>query len=794
MLKFYSTLLTFLFCTSAFAQTIKGVVSDQGNGETLISATILIKGTTTGTVTDYDGNYVLNVGINSGTLVVSYVGFETQEIPFEFADGETEKIIDIQLSEGNLLNETVVTASRFARKLGEETVSIDKISPKLIGNQNLNNVEDALGKSPGVTIVDNQANIRGGSGYSFGAGSRVLLLQDGLPITQADAGRPIWTSIPVENIGEIEIIKGAASALYGSSAMNGIVNVRTAYAKSEPETYISLGSALYDIPRDEFDEEGNVIDKKWWNRETYTYIANGDTVSKPMDAPRPYNVNVSFSHRRKMGKDDNMDFVIGGNYFGEQKWRFGEDSQRGRITGSFKHRINEKNTWGLGFGSRYERGGNFFLWNGLGAEKYIPSELAGEITDSKVTTVDASPFFNHTDDKNNSHRVKTRYLYVNNNNNNNQSNLSHYLYAEYQYQRQFPDIQLGLSAGIVSSYLFSRSELFGNQTLHGYNGAIYAQADKKFFDKLNISAGFRVETNTLSQTKAETKPVVRLGVNYQVHEATYIRASFGQGYRFPTIAEKFITTNLGDGLGILPNPDLESETGYSLEFGIKQGWQVSSKNFKGFFDASVFYMKYKNMMEFNAVREPGYVVAFSSRNVGDTFIYGMEANIFAQGKLKRFPTTLMVGYTYINPKFKIFDLTTKNGGIADYNVLKYRYRHTFTAAWDIDFKGFTFGTSWQYFSFLENLDVVFDDPTGALGIYFSQYRETRLKDGREANKQPRTFRGDFILDLRVGYHTKNNLFKLSFHVKNVANREYVLRPGLIEAPRNFSARIDIALK
>jgi Outer membrane receptor for ferrienterochelin and colicins len=63
----------------------------------------------------------------------------------------------------------------------------------------------------------------------------VLLLLDDIPVLQPDAGTPNWDDLPVENIAQIEVIKGAASALYGSSAMNGIVNVRTAYAGSEPE-------------------------------------------------------------------------------------------------------------------------------------------------------------------------------------------------------------------------------------------------------------------------------------------------------------------------------------------------------------------------------------------------------------------------------------------------------------------------------------------------------------------------------------------------------------------------------
>ena len=791
--------LCFLVTTFSFslAQTIVGTLTEKETGETLISATIRLKSDpSVGTTTDFDGNYTFKVPVRKGIIVITYVGFDPLEIPFSFPDGVDEIRIDGALGEGEgtLLDDLVISASRYARKIGEETVSIDVIKPKFIGDQNLTDASAVLGKSPGVTVIDGQANIRGGSGYSYGAGSRVLLLQDGLPITQVDAGRPVWTSIPIENIGQIEIIKGASSALYGSSAMNGIVNVQTAYAKSKPETYISIFSSYYDTPRSELDEEGNEIDKKWWLRDSITYAGLEDTVTVPLDEPHPYNVGAQFSHRRKLGTDQKVDFVIGGQYFKEQRWRFGEPSNGGRLGGSIRYRITEKMTFGFSYLGRYTESGNFFLWNGLGADKYLPNSITGEPTETKATNVEFSPYFNILDDKGNNHKVQTRYLYVDNKNTNDQGNSSNYLYTEYQYQRQFTEIGLSFSAGAVGSFVLSKAPLYGDQTIRGANFALYAQADKKFFDKLNVSLGLRAETNLLTETKTETKPVMRFGLNYQAAEATYIRASFGQGYRFPTIAEKFIETTLGSDLAILPNPDLVSETGISAEVGVKQGWQTSNKAFKGFFDASFFYMRYKNMMEFNVDTQTDgeYLVAFKSSNVGNTFISGIETNIFAQGKLKGNPTSVVIGYTFIDPKFQVFDLTTKNGGIASYNVLKYRYRHTLTATWDIDVKGFTFGTSWQYYSFMENLDKVFNDASNVLGINFAEFRESRRKGGREANKEPRTYRGDFILDLRVGYHTKNDLIKFSFLVKNVANREYSLRPALIEAPRTFSARIDIS--
>jgi len=795
--KIILSALILLTTLHGFSQTIRGAITDSESEEALIGATIRVQGTAVGTTTDIDGNYVFKTGVAEGVLECSYIGYKTTELPFTFAEGQQEIILNFAIEEeGILLNETVVTASRYARKIGEETVSIDVIKPKMIGAGNLQKTTDVLNKSPGVMVVDKQANIRGGSGWAYGAGSRVLVLQDGMPIAQADAGSPTWDMIPMENIGQIEVIKGAASALYGSAAMNGIINVKTAFAKSTPETYISLFSTIYDNPRTQYDSEGQEQETDWWNNESISFEGLTDTVTLTDNLkPRPLTAGISVAHRRRMGKKDQVDLTLGGFYFKEQLWRYGDQDHGGRLNVHVRYRLKKNLTLGLRTTARYADSGNFFLWRGTGADKYLPNSLLGAPTKTQLFNMAIDPYMEAYDEKGNRHKVLARYLNIDNRNTNSQTQFSDYIYTEYQYQRSFPDIALTISGGATGSYTNVRAALYGDQKLTAYNLGFYAQADKKFFDKLNMSLGMRLETNKQTNAERETKPVFRFGMNYQAHEATYIRMSFGQAYRFPSIAEKFISTELGTDIAILPNPELTSETGFSAEFGIKQGWQTSNKAFQGFIDVAVFYMRYFDMMEFNVDNDDdgGYLIAFKSKNVGNTFITGFEASVFAQGKWRNHPVNLTLGYTYIDPKFQIFDLTTKNGGVASYNVLKYRYRHTFTANWGIDLKGFTLGTTWQYFSFMENLDRVFNDESGVLGVLYDEWRETRRKDGREANEAKRTYRGDFILDLSAGYHTRNDRFAVSFHVKNLANREYSLRPGLIEAPRHFSARIDISL-
>jgi len=349
-----------------------------------------------------------------------------------------------------------------------------------------------------------------------------------------------------------------------------------------------------------------------------------------------------------------------------------------------------------------------------------------------------------------------------------------------------------------------QAELYGDTLYTANNLAAYLQLDQKLFDRLNISAGFRYERNvldapeeniievspTLSDTvrggkEVEAKPVFRIGANYQLGQATYLRASFGQGYRFPTIAEKYIRTNVGFTVGA--NSDLRSETGYTTEIGIKQGFKI--RNWTGFVDVAGFVSEYSDMMEFNLVVE-GTQFLFKSLNVGNTIVSGLDVSIGGQGEIGEVDLGIIGGYTYVNPKYKdydpagigqpvnSFDYVTQPGlynaatNSDSTNVLKYCFRHTFKLDVQAGWKGFTFGGALNYNSYMESVDKLFE------GFIVG------LKEYREENNT-----GTTVIDLRAGYQITKRL-KAAFLVKNVTNLDYIRRPGYQEAPRSFTMRLD----
>lgn len=775
------------FCNGAMAQRgiIQGVVTDVADGKFLIGVNVSVKGSAGGTFTDDAGFFYLESEPGTRIIEFSYLGYESQRRAVTVAEeGVTELVISLQ-EKSSLLTTVVVTASKFEKKIGEETVSLDVVRPSVIENQNLTSVDQAIEQDPGVTIIDRQVNIRGGAGYSYGAGSRVQVLLDGLPVLQGDAGLPNWTSIPLENIGQIEIIKGAASALYGSSAMNGIINVRTAYPTEQPVTKISLWGGPYFLSRNASGQKPD-----WWNLSADD-LKNHNPHLDAKYLARPYDAGLSFGHRQKAGK---LDLVIGGQAVSRQDQNFFSFDKYGRISMQTRYRHSENMHFGINGFIQGGEGGSFFLWNGNeGVDRYLPARITGAPTKTGIFRLSLDPFFTFSDQKGNTHKFLSRWYKVDNHSNNDQGNFSDNLYGEYQFQKNIETADLTLTAGVVATHVHVRAPLYqtGEDGLSSGSYAVYLQAEKNLFERLNLSAGGRLESHRLAGGSSGTKPVLRAGMNYQAAEYSFIRASFGQGFRFPTIAEKYINTSLGKEMGIVPNPSLASESGFTAELGWKQGLRLGK--LAAFTDIAGFYNRYVNMMEFNPVADPevlgDFNFGFQSRNVGNTQIWGIETSF--QGEIEfseKGYSSGRIGYTYLIPTYLDWE-EVRSESTAGFNVLKYRFRHSFAGSWDVHFAGWSGGISGSYFSFIENIDRTFVSFIPGL----LDYRNSRQKDPLHFDPAKKgQYRGDFILDLRVGYtfFAGKNHYKISTIVKNALNKAYSLRPGMMEPPFSCVLRLD----
>jgi len=749
-------LLGTFFSTLIFAQqgTILGTVIDQQTNESLFPATIKIG--ETGTVTDFDGKFELKLSTGNQQLELSYVGYETLVQVVNIEGGKTITLDFFMTESVNLLATATVSAGKYEKPLGEATVSLEVLSADLIESTNATSLDQSLEKLPGVNFIGGQANIRGGSGFSYGAGSRVLLLVNDLPALQADAGTSNWSDLPIENIEQVEVIKGAASALYGSAAMNGLINVRTSYARAKTETKVSIFGGVFDAPRD--------ISKKWWD----------DT---------RYEAGLLFSHKQKINK---FDLVLGGRLFQQKDVREHSDNQQGRLSVGTRYRINDRLS--IGFNATYNQQENFSYFYWLNAEEGHYQADPTTLSNSTPKRFYIDPFISYFDKQGNHHKFTSRYFNINNRSTTGTGNSSDLFYGSYQFQRKFEPTDLVLTGGIVGSHTKARGEIYRDPTFQFTrpdsafiltNAAAFLQVEKKIADRLNLSFGVRYEYNKISgadtvrnvpltdKLVADSRPIFRFGANYRSGEATYFRASWGQGFRFPTLAEKFITTDLG-GTPISPNPFLTAETGWSSEIGFKQGFQLSG--WRGFFDLASFWMEYEDMIEFVFV---GFTDGFQANNIGNTVIRGVETSIQGQGSIYGVPTNIIAGYTYIDPKFKNFTEDDQLRSSADFNVLKYRFKHTVKVDIESKFKKFNVGVAMFRNSHIEAIDAIFE----TLVV-------PGLRDFRAENNN-----GFYLFNARVGYQANEHL-KLGFLVRNLTNIEYTKRPGLLEPTRSWTLRVD----
>lgn len=332
-----TVILSFLFSNTSFAQfgRIRFEVLDANTGERLIGAIVESKPNKVGAQVDINGFAEIKLPVGQQEISINYIGYETIKQVVEIKSDITINL-KIRLVPSRVDFKTIViSAGKHAQRIEEVPVSMEVLKPKYIENSNQTTMETAVEQIPGVTVIDGQANIRGGSGFSYGAGSRVLVLVDDLPLLAGDAGDVKWSFLPIENIGQVEVIKGASSALFGSSALNGVINMRTVVPTDTAESSITLYSGVYDTPLDK--------SMKWWGSGP-EMISGGQ-----------------FSHRRKIGQ---LDLVVGGHYLNDQGYREGESEER--VRGNFSLKYHFKNvpglTAGLSANSQISKGGNFLFW------------------------------------------------------------------------------------------------------------------------------------------------------------------------------------------------------------------------------------------------------------------------------------------------------------------------------------------------------------------------------------------------------------------------------------------------
>lgn len=809
---------------------ITGKITDSESGQSIPFVNISVKDAVSGGASDLDGKFEIVVKPGLKNIVFSAVGYQKTTKVLEVKPGSTHNINITMLQTSKELDVTVVSSSKYAVKQQELTATVDVIKSTLVENKNVTSIDKAIEQTPGVAIIDNEPQIRGGSGFSSGLGSRVMVLVDDIPMMRGDAGRPVWGFVPIENVEQIEVLKGASSVLYGSSALNGAINIRTAFAKEKPVTKFTLMGGFYSKPDDQ-------------KRSEYLYGPT-DSATKPYrKSQAPFFVGFSGMHAQKI---DNFDLVVAGNLFWDQGYIGPENKKivpfpynlnqtvdydtlvskknngkyEKRVRVNFSTRIRNKKVDGLAYGINgnimYMEEAQTYFW--LDDSTGMYNAFPGSLINFKNLMFYVDPYLTYMNKSGDKHSLRTRYFRSDNQSDRGQSTTSNQYYADYQYQRLFRKLNFNLITGLTATYTRSNGKIFigtpdGSNRSSQLNASLYTQIEKKFFKRLTVQAGARFEYFEING-ESNGRPVFRLGTNLAITEATFLRASIGQGYRYPSIGERYIITSVG-GFGFYPNPNLKPETSYAVELGIKQMFRI--KNFVGFVDLTGFYQRYYNFVEFYAgfwgdVSKPILTrYGFKFINTGNSRVYGVEATLAGGGKIhKNVELQILAGYTYSRPqslsKDKVLDsfqlynnldpllvsYASTATGKTDKNILKYRIEHL--AKFDAEvtlsdfkskagkvFNGFSLGASVRYYSGMRTIDrffVDYDQPN-AFG--------TGLKNFVKENNGK--FTSDAVIyDLRIGYELKKH-FRFGIIMNNIMNKAYTLRPITPEPPRTTSLQV-----
>ncbi len=598
-----------LFCLAPMLAWpgIQGRILDSDTGSPLAGANIIIEGTTIGTTSDAKGYYALE-GLEGGRyqLSVRYIGYKHQMIDVTIP-GQEPITKDITLTPATIeLNQIVVTGSRQPEELEAAASSIGIVSRRDIKQRNLQQLQNALLFVPGVTLVGDNINIRGGSGYNRLGGTRHLVLIDNVPVLASDLGEVNWNLIPITEVAHIEVLKGAASSLYGSGAISGVINILTQPPSKQPSVSVRQSVGLYDDP---------AIPEWIWTDETLYFHRSDASLSHTTG---PFGWRIAVSHHRSTGDRENGFF---------ERWY---------LTGKLRTRLGSNTLLTLFSSASQERKELFLQWIEQDRALQVPRTEQGD-------QIDLDGYFGYITLR---HQFSPRF--------NTRLRLS--------YNQQLVGLPfnitsaftpaLGLAGQIqINGYLSTRhqvsagmdfkyddveSEYYGKQQARGWSP--FLQYVWRFTPNVQLQTGLRWDTYTLVGDSLEHQLSPKIGFSYQPLEGTILHGSVGRGFRAATVVERFISAESKD-FRALPNPDLDPERSLLIDCGIRQHVQRHL-----YIELTGFYNRYSDLIE------PRLDSDLSAQflNEPDARIWGLESMLRLSLWKNRFH--LESSLTWMNPR------------------------------------------------------------------------------------------------------------------------------------------------
>ncbi len=653
---------------NAIAQSpgsISGQVVDAKTSDPLPGVNILVQNTFVGTTTGPDGHFIFSkLKPGKYTLSVNMMGYRAaiiREIPV-ISGGEHNLIIPLKpdvLSSPQI----VVTSSRKTQNILESPVSISVIGPRRIQQHAAVDLVEVLPYEPGISVVNGQLNIRGASGYTLGAGSRSLVLLDGVPLLGSAAGNVTWQIVPTSEIERVEIVKAGGSALYGSSAMGGVLNIITRSGSYRPQTRIWVKSGAYSQP--------GYTQWEWRDRRGLFYTAE-------ISHSRSFGSNTGWFRVQRQHNDgyNRLDWYDALNLTGKIKFNFGT-----------RHMAS------LYANFLADNGGLSSQWRSAAHPFEAPAGLENDRIDGAKLNVNALYNYIYSPTIVLKGRGSLYQVHWRDHGSNTDHSDERKLYGDYQLSANWTD-QLNTIAGVTVQQARINANLFGEH--YSLSSAVYFLAQQQLSSTAIISLGGRWEQYAVDGNFSDKTISPQFAVNWRPVPGLALRANVGWGFRVPTIAEMFTRSQLSI-FKVEPNPKLVSETSLAYETGTT--WIMPGPGILDQLklDAAYFQNNFKNLIE----PTPDTLGIIHFENITDARIRGIEAGI--TGTLLRQLIRLSSSYTYLDPV-----ALDNTGAVRD--TLAYRYRHHWVSILGLNWRGWSTTVEYQYASRMDRTLLFPDDP------------------------------------------------------------------------------------
>ncbi len=659
-------LIIHVLIANLFAQgSITGKITRADSGEPLLGVNILVQNTFTGTTTDSEGQYTIEP-LQSGeyTLVISMIGFgKHTEKNIVVADNEIQ--LDVQLKQDVLSSpQVVVTASRNVQDVMELPVSMSVIGPRKINDRAAVNLVEVMKFEPGISSVRGQLNIRGTSGFTLGTGDRSLMLIDGVPVLGSGAGNITWTMVPISEVDHVEIIRSGGSALYGSSALGGVVNILTKNSPAKPETRFRLKSGMYSEPKY----------KQWqWRNQPGLFNYLDLTHSRPIGKHSAW---IRF-HKAKSDGYKRQGWIDANNITGKMKFNFGERYNASIFANYYSDKISLASQW--------KNAANPF------------EAPVGEEDDHTVgTKLNLNGFFNMIVSKNtviklkgSLYKVKWQNYSASNNNFIDEQKI----YSEVQVATTFGR-STQITTGVVAQKAGIQARIYGNH--NSLSMSAYVQVQRRLVEKLTVNTGARMETYSVDSKKLDESMAPQIALNWRLFDWLSLRGSVSSGFRVPSVAEMYTQTQLNI-FKVEPNPNLKAESSQSGEVGLTVQIPRNrlASNIK--LDLAAFSSTFDQLI----VATPNEKGIIQFHNLTDARISGLEVGL--SGAMLNKSVLFSTAYTQLNP-----EEIDKDGNVID--TLAYRFRHTLVTTIGTRFMGLTATLENRYMSRIEKVKLFQENP------------------------------------------------------------------------------------